>query len=286
MKFAYFGTDYFATIILEELQKSGFVADIIVTTSDKPKGRKLLLTPPPAKVWAQNNNIKFIQPEKLSPESFSGTTWDMFIVASYGLIIPKEIINLPKHKTLNVHPSMLPKLRGASPVETAILEENETGVTIMRVDEKMDHGPIIAQREILSWTTETAPSAPELGELLARSGGSLLAESIPHWISGNISEQEQEHGFATYTKKITKEDGLINLEDSPEKNYRKIQAYKEWPRSYFFIKHNQKEKRVIITDAEFIKGKLKIIKVIPEGGKEMSFADFKKGYGSTLPDDN
>ena len=241
MKFAFFGTDYFATIILEELQKAGFVADLIVTAPDKPKGRKLLLTPPPVKTWAQNNNIKFIQPEKLTLEIFSGTTWDMFIVASYGLIIPQEIINLPKHRTLNVHPSMLPKLRGASPIETAILEENETGVTIIRIDEKMDHGPIIAQKDLVSWTTETVPSTPELEKVLAHSGGSLLAEIIPDWISGNISEQEQEHEFATYTKKITKEDGLIDLKDSPELNYRKIQTHKEWPRSYFFIKHNQSQ---------------------------------------------
>jgi len=284
MKFVFFGTDFFATIILEELQKAGFTPDLIVTAPDKPQGRKLLLTPPPVKVWAEKNNIKFIQPEKLSKKSFSGITWDLFIVASYGLIIPREIINLPKHKTLNVHPSMLPKLRGASPIETAILEENETGVTIIRIDEKMDHGPIVAQKGVHSWTTGTLPSTTELEKLLAHSGGSLLTESIPDWISGNISEQEQEHEFATYTKKITKEDGLIDLTDSPEKNYRKIQAYKGWPRSYFFIKHNQKEKRIIITDAKFTNNKLELINVIPEGGKEISFADFQKGYGSILSD--
>ena len=208
--------------------------------------------------------------------------YDLFIVASYGKIISQDIIELPKHKTLNVHPSLLPKLRGASPIQTAILQENLTGVTIMRMDEKMDHGPVVDQKEIISWTTETTPTAEKLESLLAHEGGKLLAEVIPEWVAGNISEQEQDHDNATFTQKLTKQDGLIDLSDDQETNFRKIQAFRVWPKPHFFIEHAGKKKRVIITDAQISDEGLEIKRVLPEGSKEIPFDDFKKGYSFTL----
>lgn len=278
MKWAFFGTDAFSVIVLEELEKAGYIPNLVITAPDRPQGRKLILTPPPAKVWAQERNIEVTQPENISTEMFSGTSWDLFIVASFGKIIPHDVITIPTHQTLNVHPSLLPKLRGASPVQTALLEENETGVSIMRIDEKMDHGPIVAQEVTHSWTEASLPDAPTLETELAHAGGKLLAQSIEPWVQGEILEQEQEHTKATYTQKLTKEDGLLHLSDDPRKNIRKIQAFKAWPKAYFFITHGEKEKRVIITDARCEDDALTILKVLPEGGKEISFEDFKKGY--------
>ena len=209
--------------------------DIVITAPDKPKGRKLIITPPPVKIWALENKIKVFQPEKLNKDAISKLkkeNYDLGIVAAYGGIIPKEILEIPKYGTLNFHPSLLPRLRGASPIQTAILKENKTGITIMLVDEEMDHGPIVAQKEIISWgdnptkdkneilNMNLPPKASELEKILSKKGGQMLAETIPDWINGKIKARAQNHQNATFTKKITKDDGLINLKDSPEKNFR------------------------------------------------------------------
>lgn len=282
VRFAFFGTDEFSIGVLEELKSAGFIPSLIVTAPDKPRGRKLVMTAPPVKVWAQKNNVQFLQPEKLD-SSFIGqmskVNCQLFIVASYGKIIPEKFLQIPAHQTLNVHPSILPKLRGPSPLETAILEEKETGVTIMRLDEEMDHGPIAAQKKIsvANWP----PRYEDLENLLSREGGKLLSEILPSWLSGEILPTAQDDLQATYTKKITKEDGRIDLSDNPEKNFRKIQAFHKWPKAYFFIKHGDTEKRIIITDAELENNLLVIKKVIPEGKKEMSYRDFIRGYKTT-----
>jgi methionyl-tRNA formyltransferase len=229
----------------------------------------MLLTPPPIKIWAEKNKIKTITDYQLPITDY----YDLFIIAAYGKIIPKEILDIPKYGTLNVHPSLLPKYRGPSPIQSFILSgEKETGVTIMLTDEQMDHGPIITKSEIRSTKSETYK---ELGEKLAKLGGKLLVETIPKWINGEIKPQEQDHLKATFTKKITKEDGLINLEiDSPEIIDRKVRAFTPWPGVYFFING----KRLIITKAELADSGLKIERVKPEGKNEMDFEDFLRGY--------
>ncbi|OGZ10210.1 MAG: methionyl-tRNA formyltransferase [Candidatus Lloydbacteria bacterium RIFCSPHIGHO2_02_FULL_51_22] len=278
MNFAFFGTDEFSVIILEELKNAGLLPARIVTATDKKMGRGMRLTPPPVKLWAQKNNISFLQPEKLDDGFFfelSTCNLQLFIVASYGKIIPKKILDIPTHSSLNVHPSLLPLYRGPSPLETQILDgAGETGVTIMKMDEEMDHGPILAQRElgqVSSFKFQVA-TCTELHDALAHLGGALLAETIPKWLAGEITPQEQEHEKATYTKKITKADGLISLDDDAEKNYRKFRAYTPWPGLYFF--HN--DLRVKITDAGLEDGKFVIKKVIPAGRREMRYEDFKK----------
>lgn len=277
LKIAFFGTPQVAVYVLEELKKAGIVPELIVTAPDKPAGRKLVLTPPLAKLWAEENFISTLQPTTLKDSRVVQTIndegpWDLFIVAAYGNILSKEILELPKYGTLNIHPSFLPSLRGASPIQTAILEENETGVTVMLMDEEMDHGPIVAQEKvnIKNWP----PKASELEKILASYGGKILAGVIPKWISGEIEPREQDHDKATFTKKITKEDGLLDLNDNPDKNYRKIQAYDIWPRTYFFIEKNGKKIRVVITKASLENGELIIRKVIPEGKKEIAYEDF------------
>lgn len=282
VRFAFFGTPMFATIILDELEKKGYLPLVIITSPDKPKGRNLLVTPSEANVWAESRCIPVLTPEKLRDKTFVAeiTSYhcDLFVVAAYGKIIPKEILEIPQYGTLNVHPSLLPKFRGPSPIESAILSpENHTGVTIMKLDEELDHGDIVAQEEChtLSWP----PKGSLLTKVLAHQGGALLANTIPTWIA-TLHAQEQNHDQATFTKKISKVDGLINLADNALDNYKKIQAFDEWPGTYFFTERNGKNIRVRITDATLQNGVLTILRVVPEGKHEMPYEDFLRGQNS------
>ena len=211
IKIAFWGAPEFSVKILEALKGAGLAPDLIITNPDKPVGRKMILTPPPAKQWAEKNNILFWQPVKIDADfilKFSEFKSDLCIVASYGKILPKEILDIPEYKFINVHPSLLPKLRGPSPIQSAILSgEKETGVTIMLMNEKMDEGPILAQRKLEFSIFNFQFS--KLEEELAKLGGKLLVETIPKWINGKIKPQEQNHGEAAYTKKLKKGDGLI-----------------------------------------------------------------------------
>ena len=298
--FAYFGSSTFSTYVLDELERAGFIPALIVTTPDKPAGRKLIMTPTPVKLWANARSIPVIAPDKLTPPpaelGITGATpFDLFIVASYGKIIPQAILDIPPHKTLNVHPSLLPQYRGASPVQSAILNDTkDTGVTIMRIDEKMDHGPIVATCKVTIGSQEIPewPADEKLKEIMGHAGGRLLAATLAPWVAGQIPEVEQDHSVATYTKKISKEDAEINLSDistKPYETFRKIQAYHGWPSAYFFIKKESgnatanttsEKTRVKITEAIYNKATdtLTITKVIPEGKAEMSFTQFKAGY--------
>ena len=279
IKFVFFGTSRFSVIILDELKSRGLLPSLIVTTEDKPKGRKLVLTPPEVKIWAEQNKIPYIQPKKLDNEVYlklSTFNFQLFIVASYGKIIPEKILQIPKYKTLNVHPSLLPKLRGASPLQSAILGEKETGVSIMRLDKEMDHGPIVFQQKIaiMGWP----PYESDLESILGQSGGKILANILPKWVNGEIEEIEQDHSKATFCKKIQKTDGLLNLNDSAEINLRKIKAYHIWPTAYFF---DESGKRIIVKKAHIEKDELLIERVIPEGKKEMEFKDYLNGNPSS-----
>lgn len=322
IKFAFFGSSRLSVIVLDELERAGFMPTCIVTTPDKPKGRSLAITPNIVKKWAIKRNIPVLDPAKLDQifieklerlcNAKHPEKCDLFIVASYGKIIPKTVIDLPRHKTLNIHPSLLPKYRGPSPLPSAMLDDaKHTGVTIMRLDEEMDHGPIVAQGEVdINDHSDEWPTYEDFEEMMARKGAQLLTRILPDWMKTDPKdlakmETEQDHSKATYTRKIIKEDGLIDLADilpsghglihdspSSEKAYsafRKIQAFHEWPQAYFFTEHNDRKIRVKITQASFRKGGLEkngqssnngrliIEKVIPEGKKEMSYDDFTRG---------
>ena len=280
----FFGGQPLATATLEELESAGIMPSLVVTSADAPKGRGLVLTAPEAKVWAEAHTIPVLQPTTLKNARENNreiaplfnTEWDLFIVASYGKILPPEILALPKHSTLNVHPSLLPKFRGPSPIRSAILEDaRETGVSIMLMDEELDHGPIIAQARVELEESEWPPRATLFEQLLAHAGGELLAETIPLWMEGTITPEEQDHDKATFSQKITKEMGMIDLSDDPHKNLLKIRAYDGWPGTYFMHSRNGKEMRVKIIDAAVApNGILQILRVIPEGKKEMKYEDF------------
>lgn len=281
----FFGTSVFSVLVLEELKSAGFLPSLVLTVPDKPKGRKLIMTPPETKVWAEQNGVPCIQPQSLREEknpgiiekikSYSPDVFDFAVVASYGKIIPQNVLDIPSLGMLNVHPSLLPKLRGASPLQSAILNENETGVTIMRLDADMDHGPIVAQEKVT--VSDWPPYEIDLEKLLGTFGGKLLADKLPDWLAGKISETVQNHELATFCKKIEKEDGLLNLEDDAETNLRKIRAYHVWPGAYFFAERGGKKIRVIVKRANILDGKLVLERVVPEGKKEMDYIAFQKG---------
>lgn len=288
--FIFFGTSEFSVIVLETLRGRGLLPQAIVTTPDRPQGRKLIMTEPPTKVWAKEHGIGVFQFETLDADAVSILTdikADLFIVASYGKIIPQAILDIPHYGCLNIHPSILPKYRGASPLQTTILNDDaDTGVTIIKMDAGMDHGPILTSKKVSfeNWP----PTFEDMERLLAIAGAEILADSIPAFISGSIELIEQNHDEATFTKKITKEDGLIDPFSTDPQTLRlaflKIHAFEGWPGAYFFIERKGKKIRVLAKEAEYENGALgspdilTLTRVVPEGGKEMSFDDFQKGF--------
>jgi len=280
-KFLFFGTPNFAVLILDELEACGLLPDKVITSPDKPKGRHL--TPPPAKVWAEKRGIPVLQPKSLKDFEISGD-YDLFVLAAYGKIIPKRILELPKGGILNVHPSLLPLLRGPSPIQSAILSgAKETGVSIMLLDEEMDHGPVLDSEKL---SIEDKPSYSELEKKLGKIGGKKLCEIIPKWVRGEIKAEAQDHSSATYCKKIEKQDGYIKpgiitgIETDREKHAeaeRKVRALNPDPSTYTILNIRDKEMRIKITEAKTEDGKFVPVKVIPEGKKEMKWEDFLKG---------
>ena len=274
LRFTFFGTPEMAVVVLHELERAGFIPVRIVTAPDRKKGRGLILTPPPVKVWAQERGIEVLQPHTLKDEAtvqmLADGPRDLFVVAAYGRLLPQTVLDIPAHGTLNVHPSLLPLHRGPSPIEGQILAgDTEVGVSIMLLDAQMDHGPILAQ-EAMPMPVEL-PSAPELETLLARIGGALLAHGIPRRIAGEVQPREQDHAAATFTRLIRKEDGELDPAGDPLLNFRKFKAYQPWPGTYFFAERGGTRTRMKITDAALENGRFVIKKVIPEGKKEVAY---------------
>ncbi len=282
-KFVFFGSSEFSVYVLEELLLHGLKPTLILTTPDKPQGRKLVLTPNIIKTWAKDHNIEVLDPGSLKPNTDSGQKTiaqlsalnsELFLVASYGKIIPKEIFEIPEKKTLNIHPSLLPKYRGASPIQSQILEdEKKIGVSIMQIEETMDTGPVLIQKEIKFEDGEWPIGRNKLEKILAVEGARAFAHIYQEWLAGAINPIIQNESEATYCQKIEKQDGLIDLKDDPYQNLLKIRAYEEWPGTYFFYEG----KRIVIKEADLENGELRIKRIVPEGKKEMSYEDFLRG---------
>ncbi|MFA5841599.1 MAG: methionyl-tRNA formyltransferase [Candidatus Paceibacterota bacterium] len=278
-KIAFFGTPELVVPILDELKMNGFIPLLVVTAPDKPQGRGLALTPPPAKIWGEKNDVLVLQPERLDSEfcrRLSAMSFDLFIVIAYGKILTQEMIDIPKFGTFNIHYSILPKYRGATPVESAILNgDKETGVSMQKMVLELDAGPLVALEKTTVGENETSP------ELLVRLndiGRKLLIETIPGIMNGTATYHEQDRAETTLTKKITKENGLIDINEPPIKNYRKYLAYFGWPGTYFFTKRKNGDfTRVTIKNAAFENNDFVIKRVLPEGKKEMDYRDFLRG---------
>lgn len=276
---AFFGTPQLCIPILEQMKSAGLTPSVIVTNPDRPVGRKQIITPPPVKVWAKEHGIPALQPEKLDDEFYANLktkNLELSVVVAYGKIIPENVIELPKHGTLNVHYSLLPKYRGATPTEAAILAgDTTTGVTIQKMVYKLDAGPILAQQ-----THNIAPDikTPELRNELNEIGAKLLAETIPAWLNGEVEPRQQDEEQVTTCGLIKKSDGEVDLQKmSDQELWNRYRAYYGWPGIFYF---DENGKRVKVTEATFQDGpfdqaqgkKFIIKKIIPEGKSEMTVA--------------
>lgn len=284
--FVFFGSPQFAVDVLLVLLERHTVPLCIVTTPDRPAGRGKVLTPTPVKRFGIHNNIPVLEPETLD-DSFldllQHTTGKPLVgvLAAYGALIPKKLLHFFPRGILNIHPSLLPSFRGSSPVQAQILADDPdaVGVSVMVLDEKMDHGPIIAARKVRTDTRGIAwpPTAPALASLLGREGAHALADLLPDWLNGRAKAAEQDHSKATYTRKIVREDGRIDLteiERDPRGMYVKFCAYTPWPGLFFFTERNGQRIRVKITAASFQHNAFVIERIIPENGSEIPYNAF------------
>lgn len=287
IRFAFFGTPLFSVRVLDALEAHGLLPALVVTAPDKARGRGLATSPSPAKAWAEERGIDVLEPKTLKeiPPELLNTDWDCFCVAAYAKLIPKSILDIPRKGCLNVHPSLLPHGRGPSPALSAILaDERQSGVSIMLMDEHMDSGPVLAQARIEIPEEEWPPRRSVYEDLLATEGGNLLAETMPLWLSGELPPEPQNESAATYTKKFTDEDAHIALADASRtrEQYLKIKAFDKGPRAWAEFERSGKKIRVVIADAQWKDGALAVTRVIPEGKKEMDYADFLRGGAKPL----
>lgn len=267
-KFAYFGTPTVASETLALLIEHGFIPDIVVTSPDAPRDRGHVLTPSPTKTLALSHGIKVFTPARLDADAMSDVRacdCDYAICVAYGKIFPEELIAAFPLGVLNVHYSLLPKYRGATPLETALLMgEKETGVTIQKMVKELDAGDIIAQETV---TIADGETARELCPRLIALGANLLADTIPEYLEGNITPIKQDSARATRAHKLKKEDGLLSLDAPAEVNWNKYRAYADSIGTYFF----ENDKRIKIAVASFKNGKFNIERVIPEGKREIAY---------------
>jgi methionyl-tRNA formyltransferase len=291
---------------------NNFSVVAVVTQPDKPKGRELKLTPSPVNILAGKLDLPVLQPARARDEKFIAELRelkpDLLVVVAYGQILPQSILDLPRFGCLNVHTSLLPKYRGAAPIQWAIANgESETGVTIMKMDAGLDTGPILTTRRTQILPTDDSQS---LHDRLAQLGAELLIETIPDYVAGKIQPQPQPAEGSTYAAKIKKEDGRIDWNEPAEKILNRLRAFTPWPGAFTFCNGKLLKiwkaslaqeachegisihKRGIATgtilsvnaDGIFVlcgKDALMILELQREGGRRMSTAEFLSGFPLT-----
>lgn len=297
IRFVFFGTPELAAVFLDDLEKNGYVPSLVVTTPDKPQGRGMTMQSPPVKKWAEQRGIKVLQPEKFDDAflyELRTTDYELFIVIYYGKILPKAVFDMPKRGTINVHFSLLPRWKGTSPVRASILnDDRKAGTTLLLMDEKVDHGPVIAQKEfhIEDWSASTRdgsstrgwpPSARELELQATHESAQLLSEFIEPWVAGEVEAHEQNHDLETLCPKLEKADGHIDLADDAYQNLLKVRAFDSTIGTHAFFERGGKRLRVGIIDAHMEGTKLILDTVKPEGKKEMPYAEFLRSGAKPL----
>lgn len=307
MRVVFMGSPEFALPTLRALVEQFQVAGV-VTQPDRPAGRGRELTPPPVRAEAEKLDVSpVLQPDSLDG-GFQTALRDLdpsvIVVAAYGRILPGEILSLPPHGCVNVHASLLPRWRGASPIQAAILHgDDKTGVTIMKMDAGLDTGPIIAQEATPIQADETGG---ELAERLAILGADLLTESLPPYVAGELALRPQEHSMATNAPQLKKADGRLDFRLPAAVLARQVRAFEPWPGSFLLWKGQRilvKEARAIADDGEELPGVattsaslpavqtpaglLLLESVQPAGKRTMGGRDFLNGAqdfaGSQLP---
>jgi methionyl-tRNA formyltransferase len=234
----FFGTNNFATIILQGLIDSPFIEIAkVVTMPDKPVGRKKQLQSSPVKLLALEHDLKIDQPEKLKNYDIGNSDYELNIIVDYGMIIPQNIIDTPKFGSINIHPSLLPKYRGPSPIQSVLIDgQTETGISIMLIDKEMDHGPILAQE---SFEIDKDDTYPELSKKLAKKAVEMLLTAISDYTDDKIKPKNQDHDQATFCKMLTRESGIINFDKTAQEIYNQYRGLIPWPGIYTKIKNEE-----------------------------------------------
>ena len=301
LRIIFMGTAELSCASLESLHRE-FQVVAVVTQPDKPRGRDLKLQPSPVKVLAEILNLPVLQPTKAREDGFIATLRalkpDLMVVVAYGQILPQTILDLPTHGCLNVHTSLLPKYRGAAPIQWAIANgDAETGVTIMKMDAGLDTGPVLSTRRT---SILAADDSQTLHDRLAQLGAELLCETIPNYLEGKITPQFQPAEGSTYAAKIKKEDGQIDWNSPAEYIWNRLRAFVPWPGAFTFLKVEPKplllkiwkmelvEKsgragEVLVVDNHGIvvacgEGAVRILELQREGGKRLTAEQFLQGF--------
>ena len=303
MKVVFMGSPTFALPALQSLMSSQYDIRAVYTRPDKPTGRGRQVMACPVKRFALAQGMRVIQPESLKEpravEVLTALEPEIIIVAAYGQILPAAVLELPRYQCINIHPSLLPRYRGPSPVAAPILNADPvTGVTIMLIERKVDSGPILSQEELAISDEDTTGS---LSQRLAVMGARKLVETIPRWVEGKIAPRRQDDSSASYTRMETKEDGLFDWNLPAIVLWRRVRAYHPWPGCYLDWKGGRLRvmKAIALPDPEggeagrvvalprtaparvavrTAGGLLGLISVQPEGKREMTAADFSAGH--------
>lgn len=298
MKILFMGTPDYAAKTLEKLIEVGHEICGVFAQPDKPVGRKRILTPPPVKTLAQSHGIEVYQPESLrnneAVELIRKLNPELIVVVAYGKILPEEILGIAKYGCINGHASLLPKYRGASPIQWAIIcGEKKTGITIQYMDKGIDTGDIISIREVDIKPTETAD---ELFDRLAVISADLMVDTIEDIANGTATRTKQNEQEASYAPIIKKEMALIDFNKTATQVYNEIRGYYSWPCAFFFLN----SKRIKVTEAEIADNtnakpgivvsnnnelviacgentSIRLISVVPEGAKPMKAAQMLLG---------
>lgn len=273
-RFAFFGTPALACEILDELESAGYLPALVVTMPDRPQGRGMQVHESAVGAWARERGIELLKPEKLD-DAFVATLVahdiPLAIVVAYGKIVPQTVLDSFSRGMWNIHYSLLPRFRGATPVESAILAgDAETGVAIQRMVFALDAGPIVALERTAIEPHETAPALRARLNAIAKA---LLVDIFPQLVSGDVSLTEQDAAQATRCGKMEKTDGDISHDDDVLR-WRKYRAYYAWPGTYFFAERGGRTIRVKVLEAHWEREKFVIDTVTPEGKGPMPFAIF------------
>ncbi len=295
----FFGSGSVALPALARLLDADLVeVDSVVTAPPRPAGRKGVLTPTPLAEAAVARGIPVRTPVSLRRDEvlaeLRAVGAELIVLVDYGRIIPAAVLGMPRHGALNIHPSLLPRHRGAAPVQGAILAADETtGVTLMRMDEGLDTGPIVAQVEM---PLDGSEVAPELEERLAQMGADLLIEHLPAWLDGSLTARPQSEEGATLTRPLRREDGRLDPERPALELERQVRAYQPWPGSFLEIdgarvkvwRSGVLAQSLAVVPGEIIlaeeaialgtvDGVLRLDEVQPAGKRRMSGADYRRG---------
>ena len=302
MNLVFMGTAELSCASLQRLvDTTGLSILAVVTQPDKPKGRELKLTPSPVKALAERLHLSVLQPLRAREENFASQLQelkpDLMVVVAYGQILPQRLLDLPRYGCLNVHTSLLPKYRGAAPIQWAIADgESETGVTIMKMDAGLDTGPVLATRRT---PILPADDAQTLHDRLAQLGAGLLTETIPDYVAGKILPQPQPAQGASYAAKIKKDDGRIDWSLPARKTWNRLRAFTPWPGGFTYLAGEPKPQLLKIGKAEVREqtwppgtvlsadkggivvgcgeGALRILELQREGGKRLGAEAFLAG---------